>query len=122
MATIALVYDDEATAERAAAELTARLAVFRDVVQKRHETPIVDEIDGARMDEPQVYFSESTGKYVALASVLYPTPDNTPISMITGEPVQAGETGGTVPQSGLLLRYWISALYARAFDALYVNE
>lgn len=122
MATIALVYDGEATAQAAAEEMTARLALFRDTIQRRHETPFMDEIEGARVDEPQVYHSESTGKYVALASVLYPTPDNTLVHMLTGEPAEEGDVGATYTSSGLLVRYWISALYARAFDVLYVNE
>jgi hypothetical protein len=122
VATLALVYDDEAEAEAAAAELTNRLAIFRDTVMRRDEQPLIEMVEGARVGEPEV-FAASNGKYVALASVLYPQPDNTLVDMLTGEPVAEDHEGpANYLASGRVIRYWIGAVYARAFDVLYVTD
>lgn len=122
MATLALVYDDKTIAQQAAEELTTRLSLFRDTIMRRDDTALLEQVEGARMAEPTVYFSASTGKYVAIAGILYPTPPSTLINTLTGEPVEPGEPGGSFAPSGRVIRYWFSALYSRAFDVLYVTE
>ena len=122
VATLALVYDDEADARRAADELAARLAVFRDTVSRRDEQPLIDMVEGAYVSPGEVYFSESTGKYVAMASVLYPSPDNVRYDMFTDEPAGPESTSTYFRASGRVIRYWMSALSSRAFDVLYVTE
>ncbi|MFO7322924.1 MAG: hypothetical protein DIU68_014430 [Chloroflexota bacterium] len=114
VALVALVYDSEDEARQAAEEMTTRLALFRNEHRDMPE-PLMDTVEGARTDEPDVFFSEATGKYVALASVRYPMPDNAREKMETGEP-------GPFKLSGVLYRDWINALYARAFDVLAVIE
>lgn len=122
VATLALVYDDEAEAEAAAAELATRLALFRDRVARRDEQPLIEMVEGASVAEPEV-FAASNGKFVALASVYYPQPENVLVDMLTGEPVPADHEGPTnYLGSGRVIRYWTAALYARAFDVLYVTE
>jgi hypothetical protein len=122
LATIALVYDDEEAARQAADELVTRLGLFRDTIRLRDDMALVERIEGAYVSPGVVYHSESTGKYVATASVVYPMPDNTLYDMFTNEPAAPEATSTYYLPSGRVIRYWVSSLYARAFDVLYVTE
>lgn len=123
VAMLALVYDDEATARAAADELTARLADYP-IRRSQNPTPMVELVDGAHLGKPNVYYSPGTGKYVALASVRYPMPDNVLVDMATGEPIAEGEDAAWTGylQSGRLFRMWFDALLNRDFDILAVTE
>lgn len=121
VALVALVYDDEAAARAAAAEVSARLAVFQ---HPRANLTLIEMVEGAHIAEPNVYYSPGTGKYVALASVRYPMPDNTVIDLSTDEPVAEGEQAERpgFRISGQLFRLWNETLQQRAFDLLTVTE
>ncbi len=120
VAIVALAYRDEATATQAAEELTSRIAGFSRV-SLLNFTPIIEEdfISGV-MDTPTVYFSETTGLWVAIASVRYPIPDNSLYDTETGMPVAEGAEG-RFRQSGYVLRFWMDELRLASFTPLLIE-
>lgn len=103
IAMLLVVYENEADAQAAAESLTESIANFAPPSMQT-DTPIMaDENINGSADEPSVYFSESTGLWVAIASIRYPTPSDDEV------------------QSGLLFRAWIQAVYRREFTPLMVT-
>jgi hypothetical protein len=90
---IALVYDDAATAESAAQEMTTRLQTF--------DPGLYEEL-GVTIDAPRVYEDES-GFAVALASVRYPL-------ILEADP----ETGD-LPRPGQLILRWQNMIFRLDF-------
>jgi hypothetical protein len=90
---IALVYDDAATAESAAQEMTTRLQTF--------DPGLYEEL-GVTIDAPRVYEDES-GFAVALASVRYPL-------ILEADP----ETGD-LPRPGQLILRWQNMIFRLEF-------
>lgn len=75
VALLMVTYNDEATAQSGAAELSARVASFTDKILRRNSdslTPILDRIPGAIVSH-EVYTSD-TGRYVAIVRIEYDTP------------------------------------------------
>ncbi|HRF98842.1 MAG TPA: hypothetical protein PLZ51_26715, partial [Aggregatilineales bacterium] len=70
---IMLVYDDSATAETAATELSARVADFSDAIIRKSDTPIFTAIQGMTITH-SVYASPTTGLFVAIVRMDYDTP------------------------------------------------
>lgn len=71
-----LVYNDEHSAQEAAETLQARLAIYtRNTGQTMSE--LIERVNGT-VDAPQVYASESTGKFVAIWTLRNPIPSNAP--------------------------------------------
>jgi hypothetical protein len=120
IALVALVYDDEAEAQAAAAEMTRRIAAFSNP-QSDDDTPYLENVEGV-VDEPRVYHSESTDLYVAIAVARYPMPPSELVSMVDGEPVDEGnDEPTTCVSSGLLHRFWINTIFQRSFYPLVIT-
>ncbi len=121
VALAAMVYDEEADALAAAEEMTRRLAAFRH--PQRDDPDSLMTLYGGAAGEPSVVYSEATDRYVALASIVYPSPSNERVSMLSGEPLaEDSDEPGTYAPAGRLFRDWISAIYQRAFAPLAITE
>jgi len=68
-----LVYDDSATAETAATELSTRVENFSDYMIRKSDTPIFTAIQGMTITH-SVYTSPTTGLFVAIVRMDYDTP------------------------------------------------
>lgn len=114
---VALVYNDEETAEIAAAELTKRLSLFANSRMLRRDTPIINDIEGASMSEPRVYADEATGNYVAIAEARYPMPEPILYDM-NGEPADENDAFAMPHSPGILFRRWVGAIWQVSFYPL----
>ncbi len=123
IALIALVYENEATARAAAAELTDRVAAYPNVAARMRE-PAISLEPNATVEEANVYYSPGTGLYVALASVRYLMPPNLVVHMATGEPLEGGidAPGATFWPSGHLFRVWADNLEQQTFTVLLMTD
>lgn len=109
VAIVALVYRDEDDARIAAEELATRIGAYRnEIIFPDSETPLMNNAEGAAVDEPYVYISEDTGLAVAVASISYPLPT------VEGAELSAEPVEGQAPPS-VIYRAWIQAVFQRAF-------
>lgn len=106
VALIGLVYDNEADAQVAADEITARISTFADVLVRRGNEPLIDFVEGAVLNDGYVYESANTGLYVAVISVDYPLP---------AERSDFGDGNAPI----LVFRQWIQGIISRSFYPLW---
>lgn len=87
LAVVALVFDSEAAAQQAGAELEKRFINYRSLVMKMN-MPELLETRAVSLEPPRIYTSETTGKSVLLFSLRSPVPANEPAE--NGRFVQSG--------------------------------
>lgn len=109
VALIGLLYDNEADAQLAVDEVTARITTFSDYLLNNTTVPVIDNIEGTMVNEGYVYASESTGLYVAVISANYPTPTGRFDSALEGSP----------PPLAQLFEIWISGVWFGGFYPLW---
>lgn len=109
VALIGLLYDNETDAQLAVDEVTARITTFSDYLLNNTTDPVIDNIEGAMVNEGYVYASESTGLYVAVISVNYPTPIGRFDSALEDSP----------PPLAQLFEIWISGVWFGGFYPLW---
>ncbi len=119
LASIILVYDRQDDAKQAAVELTRRLETFVPISLRQQDPILENEAIAGKMDEPTVYYSEDSGKWVAIATARYPIPENVRYTS-EGQPAEAGESG-MLRGSGLVYRAWIQALFRRELTPLLIK-
>lgn len=103
---IALVYDNEADARRAAAEVTRRIPQQSAYPDWLVEMALIDRaVSEYTLEPPQAVYNADVDRWLAVAIVRTPMPGNDP------DP----ENENQIPRSGVLLNYWFMSLQKGLF-------